>query len=621
MTEHWRFSLLGPVRAWKGEEEVDLGSRQQKVVLAMLLLRARVVVSMDQLIDGLWDEEPPMSAAQTVRTYIYRLRRILSGSPGAPSIRTVGGGYVLDVEPGDVDLDVVRHQLSLAEKLPEAADPAQARDLLVAALTRWPGEALAGLPGEYVRGQRSELARLRLDLLEHVLSLEVRLGASGVVIGEISAAVAENPLDERFRRLLMLALYHTGQQAQALAVYRDTQVVLADELGVDPGPLLQELHLQILRADPPPGAVERPVVSTVGPKVAPTTVPPNQLPPGPRGFTGRAAELVRLDTMLAEGSQTAPGAVLLHGMAGSGKTALAVHWAHRVADQFPDGLVYLNLRGFDPSGSSISGAEALPLILRTLDSQQVPDCVGTQTTLYRNLLAGRRMLILLDNARDAEQIRLLLPGVPGIFVLITSRTQMTSLIARDQAQALSVDALGEDDARAMVTERLGPRPDLDRAAVAGIIAHSGGLPLALTLITARAALCPLPALWEEMNSPGGVLDAFSDPDPTIDVRSAFSWSYRYLGPETARIFRLMSTTTCSPLSLAMVVSRAGRPVRTVRAALSELVVAHLIERVGPDQFALHDLLRAYATELAAAEGDWTVGAPSPTLRLLDAVGH
>ena len=623
MSKLQRFSLLGRVRAWSGENEVDLGSRQQKAVLAMLLLRAGTVVSMDQLIDGLWGTEPPVSATQTVRTYVHRLRRSLTRPTGSALIRTIGNGYLLEMESGELDLDVVRRQLKKAG----SAEPARARDLLRSALARWEDETLVELPGEYARTQRDELARLRLDTMEHVLNLEIQLGASAAVVGEISAVVTAHPLDERFRRLLMLALYHSGRQAQALAVYHDTQALLAEELGVDPGPQLQELQMQILRADLATAVIEcqasHPAASGsvgAGPM---EIIAPRQLPPRPHGFTGRTAHLAWLDEMLEQASPSAPGVACLHGMAGVGKTALAVHWAHRVSDHFPDGLVHLDLRGFDPVHPPMTVDAALEQLLETLGARSVPSGTRARTALYRRLLVGRRLLLLLDNARDADQLRLLVPAVPGVFVLITSRVQLTALVVREQAQALLVDVLGDEDARSVVLRRLGPRGrDLCSAGLGRIIALCGGLPLALTLVVAQAAFSPGLDLPSGTEPDQGVLDRLSDPDPMIDVRAAFSCSYRYLNPETARVFRLMSVRS-GPVAVTTVAGLAERSVPTVRSALRELAVAHLIEPAGPDRFTLHDLLRAYAGELWVTEEGWSAGARKrlTAVSLPDAVGQ
>jgi tetratricopeptide (TPR) repeat protein len=448
----------------------------------------------------------------------------------------------------------------------------------------------------------------------------------------LSTVVEQHPLDERFRRLLMLVLYRSGQQAQALAVYRDAQSVLAEELGVDPGPLLQELNLQILRAEPvaatglpagltgPPGGGPVPESEPARwPDAGPTgpLVAPDQLPPATAGFTGRVRELARLDALLGRRESTPTAVVCLHGMAGVGKTTLAVHWAHQAAGRLPDGTVYLDLRGFDSSPAAVAVDEALPALLEKLGVQRIPEGTTARVRLYRSLVTGRRMLILLDNARDAEQVRAVLPGVPGVFVLITSRIQLTSLIVREQAQALGLDVLGEHEARTMVRARLGagradPEADLTR-----IVAFCGGLPLALTLVAAGGALRPALPLVTALGGQGDTLDVLSDPDLTIDVRAVFSWSYRNLGPEAARTFRLMSVHPGPRLSLSAVVSLADRPLRTVRAALGELVVANLVQQVAPDRFALHDLLRAYAGELCSSED----GGPARTAALLRIVQH
>jgi DNA-binding SARP family transcriptional activator/tetratricopeptide (TPR) repeat protein len=607
MSERVQFSLLGPVRAWSGDHEIALGSPQQKSVLALLLLRNGVVVSMDHLVDGLWDGEPPRTARQTVRTYVFRLRRVLAQPDGSSMIQTVGDGYVVRAEPEALDLSVFRTYLSQVEI---AGDPEQARDVLRAALALWKGDALTGLPGEYLHGQRAGLARLRLDVREHRLRLEMQLGDGRSVIGELTALVEENPLDERFRRLLMLVLYRTGQQAQALAVYRDAQVVLAEELGVDPGPLLQDLHLRILRAEPvEANGLAAPLVDL--PDIVDRAVPDgfrsNQLPPDTIGFSGRFAELSRLTAMLGRRDTTPTGIVCIQGMAGVGKTTLAVHWAHQVSDRFPDGLVYLNLRGFDPSPSAVIVDEAMRMLLAMLGVQQVPSGSADRTRLYRQVVTGRRILILLDNARDAEQVRALLPGIPGVFVVVTSRVQLTSLTVREQAQTLRMEVMDEDQARALFLSRLGgSRADVDATTIGQIVAFCGGLPLALMLVAARGELTPTLPLAARLSIAGDALDVLSDPDLTIDLRTVFSWSYRCLEPEAARLFRLMSVHPGPDLAVEVAVNLADRSLGTIRGALAELVAANLVQPVEPGRYALHDLLRAYAGELSAIEDEDSV---------------
>jgi DNA-binding SARP family transcriptional activator len=595
------FSLLGPVRAWRGPDEVDLGSPQQRAALAALLLREGAQASVDELIDAVWGEDAPRSAEKAIRTYVYRLRRALDPAGVARSaIATVGNGYVMRVAADECDLAAFRAELTKAEGARRSGDLVKAAGHLRAALALWQGTPLAGIQGVYADVQRATLDRLRRSAIEARLTLDFQLGEFGKAVVELTSLVAESPLDERFRELLMLALYRSGRQAEALAAYREGQALLADELGIDPGPDLRSTYERILRADP--ALVEQPAVAE---PVEPTPLPvPAQLPADLAAFTGRETELALLDGLLSD-SATLVTAVIA-GMAGVGKTTLAVHWAHQVAPRFPDGQLYVNLRGFEPTGSAMTAGETMRAVLDSLGvpPQAVPASVDAQTALYRSLLAGRRVLILADNARDADQVRPLLPGTPGCLVIVTSRTQLPSLIAADGARPVSLDLLPSADALAFLTNRLGTQrlaaePDATRK----IIDHCAGLPLALAIVAARAAIHPnfsLASIAAELRDSHGSLDAFTVADTTIDVRDVFSWSYHMLPPEAARLFRLLALHPGPDIATPAVASLVGMPVRAARSLLGTLTRSHLLIEHVPGRFSSHDLLRAYATELTGA---------------------
>jgi DNA-binding SARP family transcriptional activator/Tfp pilus assembly protein PilF len=598
------FQVLGPVRAWSGGEEIDLGSPQQKAVLAALLLQADRPVAMYQLQDALWGESPPASGSQTIRTYIYRLRNLLVLPAGAATvIHTADDGYLIRLPAADLDLTVFRQHVRAADGARTAGDRQQALEDLRQGLALWRGQPLAGIPGPLAEAQRNLLGRQRLNALQTALTLEVELGHLNVA-GELAEIAAENPLDERFRVLLMLALYRSGRQAEALQVFQETQALLGEQLGIDPGPQLQALYLQILRADPDllgsatqtqsdadPAAAEPPPAPDF------TSFPPAQLPLGPATFTGRTKELRRLDGLLPAAGQSAANTVIttVHGMAGVGKTALALHWAHRVAARFPDGQVYLNLRGFDPSGAALEPGEALRILFDAfaVPAGQIPVGLQAQTAFLRTLLSRRRVLIVLDNARDAEQVRPLLPGTTGCTVIITSRTQLTRLVALEHAVPVALDVLAPDGARALLAERLGithPQSSSDgSAAVAAdravtddaltdVIELCGGLPLALSVVAARAVLnpdTPLRAIAAALRAVQGTLDGFADQDPSIDVRAIFSWSYRQLTPPAARLFRLIALHPAPDLSVAAAASLGGLAPARTESLLRDLARAHL----------------------------------------------
>jgi tetratricopeptide (TPR) repeat protein/DNA-binding XRE family transcriptional regulator len=347
--------------------------------------------------------------------------------------------------------------------------------------------------------------------------------------------------------------------------------------------------------------------------VRPVRPRPAQLPHGVVGFAGREAFVAALDALLTDRGPTAVVISALAGTAGVGKTALAVHWAHRVADRFPDGQLFVNLRGYDPSGSVMDPAEALRAFLDALGVRcdQVPGDLTAQIGLYRSLLAARRVLVVLDNARDAEQVRPLLPGAPGCLAVVTSRNDLSGLVAADGARPLTVDLLSVDESRRLLAGRLGePRVAAEPEAVDELIVGCGRLPLALAVVAARAAGRPdltLASVAAQVRTAG--LDAFSGPDLSTDVRAVIGWSYRSLSEDAARTLRLLGLHPGPDASLAAAASLTGAPPDSVRGWLSELSRAHLLTEPAPGRYAFHDLLRACATELvhtldAAADREW-----------------
>ncbi|KAF4408086.1 AfsR/SARP family transcriptional regulator [Streptomyces lycii] len=779
MAEGLRFTVLGPVRAWRGAEEVPLGTPQQRAVLAVLLVRQGSQVPVEELVDAVWGEEIPSSATSSVRTYVHRLRRMLEQATAAdPVIRSVGSGYMMHTAPDRLDLASFRERLADAERARRDDDPKRAAELLREALELWHGSALAGIPGPWAEAQRNHLARLRLSAVEARLTVELDLGGHQEAAAELTSLVAEHPLDERFREMLMLALYRSGRQASALEVYRDSRTLLAEELGVEPGPALRALHERILRADDtllhPPRAAARPAPAPGAPAprhgghrdappdvrqdaprgagqdvpsaanqdvshdvsqdlshdgghdaghdgghdaghgagfgdarrnarrnappdrrqdpddrpdrqdpgqrqgpgrrqaphrhqrdgdpwpdpapeprpglvpavpdrrsaapavpaapappaaTAPAGVParipvpreapeaavplavPAQLPHGLAAFTGREAETARLEARfpVADEPRTAGVICTVTGTAGVGKTAFAVHCAHRVAPRFPDGQVYLNLRGFDSPGPPVSTTRALGSALEALGvpAEKQPRDVDAQAALYRSLLAGRRVLLLLDNARDSDQVRPLLPGAPGCGVIVTSRNQLSGLIVKDGAHHLRLEVLTAGEARDVLARRIGAaRVAAEPEAAEEIVERSARLPLALALVAARAATradFPLAAVADELRDLPGRLDALSDTDGTLDVRSVFSWSYHALSDGAARLFRLFAAHPGPDLTLPAAASLLGLPAARARRLLAELAGAHLVDEHVLGRYAPHDLLRVYAAELLAED--------------------
>ncbi|MFJ9893031.1 AfsR/SARP family transcriptional regulator [Streptomyces sp. NPDC091280] len=627
MEEGLRFSVLGPVRAWRGGAEIELGPPQQRAVLAVLLLADGAQVLAGGLIDAVWGVSAPSSAAGILRTYVHRLRKVLEpdGDPASSVIRSTGSGYQLRLGSAELDVDVFRDRTARAARARDAGDTEGAVAQLRDALGLWRGVALAGVRGEYARAQRQRLEELRWSAEAVRLTAELALGAHGQAAAELTALVAEHPLDERFRELLMLALYRSGRQAAALATYREAQSLLAEELGVDPGPALQSLYQRVLRADidllapPPPtptasapapapasASASAEPVAPVEPSVpaappADTATVPAQLPAALAVFVGREAELAEV-AALPLGSTVVVSAVA--GMAGVGKTAFAVHWARQVADRFPDGQLYLDLRGFDPVGLPVAPGQALRSLLESLgaDVNGLPQDVDQLSARYRTLLSGRRVLVLLDNARDAAQVRPLLPGTPGCLVIVTSRNRLAGLVAMDGAHPLHLDVLTLAQARALLARRLGHhRVEAEAQAVEEIIARCARLPLALAVVAARVATrsaISMAAVAKELRESVTGLDVLRDQDAAADVRAVFSWSYHALTTDAARLFRLLGLHPGPDITLPAAAGLAGLSAAHTQQLLSELIQAHLADETAPGRYASHDLLRAYAAELA-----------------------
>src|SRR2546430_787533 len=545
-----RFDLLGPLRGWRAGDELALGWPKQQPVLAALLMAAGRTVSRPDLVDVVWGDDPPRSSASLVHTYLGRLRRVLDPDPRPDMRALVSGrsGYALRLAPGGTDLETFRAHLDEARGLAAAGELAGAVEGFDAALGLWRGTPLGGISGAWADGQRVRLDELRLAAVEDRAEVMLRLGRRADLVAEMTALVAEYPLRERLRALLMTALCRGGRQAEALAVYADARCLLVDELGVEPGTELQRLHHAILTnaGDDPTTSTPDLDLRPSAPHVAQRVVP-RQLPPTTRRFAGRAAELQALSNLVEQATGTGLATVIaaIDGTAGVGKTTLAVHWAHQVADRFPDGQFYVNLRGFDPADPALRPGEAIRAFLDVLGvaPQCIPTGLQAQCGLYRSLLAGRRILVVLDNAHDVDQVRPLLPGDPAALVLVTSRSQLTGLLALDGAHPLTLAPLPVDEARDLLVAHLGTaRVAAEPQAVDDIITRSAQLPLALSVIAARAAAhptFPLAALADELTAAPAGLDAFDGGHPTTHVRAAFSRSYQPLTTGGRPPFRLL----------------------------------------------------------------------------------
>lgn len=608
-----RFAVLGPVRVWRGDEELPLGSPQQRVVLAALLLRRGRLVTTAEIVHAVWGEDPPAAAVPVLRTYVSRLRKILEPDRVSDESRAVivsaTDGYVARVPEEAVDVGLFEQRVARAAKLRAAGELSAASKLLHASLDGWHETPLAGLTGPLVEAERSRLNEARLSTLETRFDIDVQLGRHDTLIPELRALADQNPLRERLCHLLMTALYRSGRQAEALACYRKTRSTLVAELGIEPGPSLRKLHHSILTADTSleyfPSSRQK-----ADPELPPAARPdvhicrPAQLPADLAIFAGRRAELDLARTLLPKDGGHAETMTIgvVSGMAGIGKTTLAVHLAHEIAEGFPDGQLFINLRGFDATGSIMMPEEAVRIFLDALGvpPQRIPTQPEAQASLYRTLLADRRMLIVLDNARDSEHVRPLLPGSPNCLVIVTSRNQLTSLIANEGAQPLTLHQLTPSDAHDFLRLRLcNERVTAQPLAVEEIVTLCGRLPLALSVVAARAAVnpgFPLSAIADELRDGQGSLDAFVSGDLSTDVRAVFSWSYDALSVSASRLFRLLGLHDGPDISAPAAAALAGLTLRETRGLLAELSGTHLLIEHLPGRYTVHDLLRVYSRE-------------------------
>ncbi|MEV6413032.1 BTAD domain-containing putative transcriptional regulator [Kribbella sp. NPDC051718] len=577
------FRLFGGVDVLSDGRLLDAGSPRQRLVLAALLVDPGRAVTIETLIDRVWDDDPPPAARNVLYAHLSRIRRLLGP---AVKVERRHPGYQLGIDPDQVDL----HRFwQLADQANNPEYRAQDRaSQLAKALGLWQGTPLANLPGAWAAQVRDRWDRRRVDAIVQWAESELRLGNTATVIAELPELIAVYPLVEPLEALLMRALHTAGRPAEALDRYALVQRRLVEELGADPGIELSEVHRSILRGELPVQPAGRLAV-------------PAQLPPATFGFTGRVSHLRRLDSVLANGGQSI---AVVSGTAGVGKTALALHWAHQARDRFPDGQIYLNLRGFDPGGTPVSPAEAVRTLLDAfaVEPERIPGGLEAQVGLYRSLVADRRVLIVLDNVADADQARPLLPGARECRVVVTSRNQLRGLLTADGAQPVTLDLLSISEARSLLAQRLGAeRVSAEPAAVNEIITHCARLPLALSIVAARAVSYPEFSLQVLAGELGAGLDEFAGADNATDVRVVFSWSYLRLSPDAARLFRLLGLHSGPDIGLPAAVSLAAEAPRQVRRLLGELCAAHLLTEHAPGRYAFHDLLRAYAAELALAE--------------------
>ncbi|MGC9670434.1 AfsR/SARP family transcriptional regulator [Planosporangium sp. 12N6] len=598
------FRILGPIEVRVPGRVLYLGGLRQRRILAALLLHPDREVSVDRLIDVVWGEDPPATARRQAQNRVATLRSTLSRFGGV--IDTGPSGYRLRLGPHELDATLFD---DLVDRGRARADPT----LLRQALDLWRGPALAGLGGAVLEREAARLEEHRLAVLEECLGLELAAGQHDRVAAELGPLVAEHPLRERLVGQLMVALYRCGRQAEAIDAYRGLAARLADELGIDPGPELRRVYEALLRDEPVPAFPVPPRADAPRPgadRYAPRTgadrgVVPAQLPPDVAAFTGRSAALARLDGLLSD-SRAGRAVVIsaIAGTAGVGKTALAVHWAHRVRDKFPDGQLYVNLRGHAPT-PPLRPIDALAGFLRALGvpAEAVPTDPDEAAALYRSVLADRRVLVLLDNAAGAEQVRPLLPGNAECLALITSRTDLAGLVAFDGGHRLRLDVLAADEALALLAlllgrDRVAAEPDAS-AELARLCAY---LPLALRIAAANLPDAESLAAYAARLSAGNRLAALEvEGDRQAAVRAAFDLSYAALPEPARRMFRLLGLVPGPDVTAEAAGALTGLPADEATRLLDRLAAVHLVDRHAPGRYGFHDLLRLHAAAHADAD--------------------
>ncbi|SEC54930.1 DNA-binding transcriptional activator of the SARP family [Amycolatopsis tolypomycina] len=595
-TRSVRIQVLGSLRVWREGAEVELGPPGRRAVLGLLTLAGGDAVARRDLVDALWGDRPPPSAVNVVQTHVKHLRRLLEPGraprAGSGVLPHVGGGYAVRRDAVDVDLWRFRELLAEANDAHRDDDAGRVVASLGEALRLWHGRPLADLPPLTGHPKVVSLVAERREAFSRYAGVMIDVGAAAEVLPGLAEAAAEQPLDEAAQALLIRAHHALGQRGEAFRLYGQVRSRLVDELGIDPGPELLAAHAAVLRD---PGARRTPAAAPA--ETRPVHRIPKQLPAEPRGFTGRAAELALLDG-LAGG-----GIAAISGTAGVGKTALAVYWAHRVRNRFPDGQLYANLRGHAP-GSPATPVEILAQFLSALGipPERVPPDVETAAALYRTLTTDRRILVLLDNAVDPDQVRPLLPAGPGCLVVVTARDRLTGLVAVHGARRLTLDVLSPDDAVALLADVLGHgRVHAEPEAALEFAKLCVHLPLALRIAAANLADRPGSGIDDYVAElrEGNLLAALAVPgDEQTAVRTAFDLSHAALPADAQRLFRLLSLVPGADVGADAVAALAGtEPPRAV-ALLDRLAAAHLVDHHLPGRYRFHDLLRRYAAEQA-----------------------
>lgn len=575
-----RFELLGPVRAWRGDTEIDLGAPQQRAILGLLLLRDGALATSEQLLTALWADQTPRAAAGMIRSYVSRLRRALSDS----TIQSVAGGYVLPVAPGALDLNEFLRLIELARAARQEGRLEAWADALRAALRLWKGTPLAGVRGDFANWERERLRQHRLAAVEDLAAAGLDLGRPEEAAQVLAPIVIEHPMRERPRELLMLALYRSGRQADALRLYQETQHLLADELGVDPGPELREMQRRILSSDPTlAGVVHHPLpeppVVTAPVVEAPS---PEQLPPDLPEFTGRGDDLLRLSMLLQPSGDHLP-VLGLTGAPGVGKTSLAVHLGRRAASRFPDGQYFVHM---------MSAGDPLSSLLRAAGVTALPESPSERGALWRSLTANRRVLVVLDNAKSARDVLPLLPGTGGAAVVVTASQRLFGL---PYADWVKVEPLSPEKSLELLERLVGVRRvQAEPVEARRLLALSAGLPQAIQATASRLQSRPgwsLATAYERLQLRGALEPRYSECDP---VDASYEVAMSELLPEQAQAFRLLALLEGEDFTLRLASVVLELADAQTEALVESLVDAHLVEPRGADRYYFLHPLREFA---------------------------
>ena len=591
-----RFSLLGQSRAWRGETPVDLGRPGECAVLAFLLLQRGRPVPVAAIIGAVWGDNPPTTATNVVRNYVQRLRDVLV--PERPAYGRVGmllstnGTYRIPEELRTLDIADFEQRVRDARDARKDSDLIKASAMFTAARTLWTGEPLGGLDGPFIVRERDRLVEFRAEAEEDALDVELDLGRHREALPELRALTAEHPLRERLQYLLMLALYRSDRGGEALKVFHDVQRILRDELGTDPGADLRHLHEQMLREAP-----ELRLRTLVHLDAGERMVPPRQLPTAPRPFVGRTVELAALSMALGKAAHHGGTVVISGDVGGMGKTWLALQWAHQNADRFPDGQLFVDLRGVGP-GPPLTPAVVIRGFLDAfgVDPAQISVDLHVQAARYRRLVAGKRMLIILDNAADTAQVIPLLPGSATCTVLVTSRHRLRDVEPERGVTHLDLGAMSEVDARELLAARLGTARRMNEApAMESLLACCGGHPIALRVVAGAArpdiALSTLAAELHQLSRQESDSDR-SGPA----LQAALPCSYNALSADEARCIGLLSIAPGADISSPAAAGLAGMPVPDTEAVLRRLEQALLLSRDAVGRYRMHDIVRQYSAE-------------------------